>query len=48
MLPEADEAFLCDVVGGIVPLRAVGDQELSVGPVTRDLQEWLKSRQDRQ
>jgi 4-amino-4-deoxychorismate lyase len=48
MLPEADEAFLCDVVGGIVPLLAIGDLELPAGPVTRDLQEWLKSRQDSQ
>jgi len=47
MLPEASEAFLCDVVRGIVPLRAVDDLELPIGPVTRDLQDWLAGCQER-
>lgn len=48
MLPEATEAFVCDVVRGIVPLRSIGDQALTIGSVTRELQEWLTERQNRQ
>lgn len=48
MLPEASEAFLCDVVRGVVPLRAIDDLAFDIGPVTRELQEWLTERQSRQ
>jgi 4-amino-4-deoxychorismate lyase len=48
MLPEASEAFVCDVVRGIVPLRAVDGQEFTIGPVIRELQAWLAERQGQQ
>jgi 4-amino-4-deoxychorismate lyase len=41
MLQEADEIFICNTVKGIVPLTAVDDQEFAIGPVTRELQNWL-------
>jgi len=48
MLNEASEAFLCDVVRGIVPVCAIGDHEFDIGPMTRELQAWLKERQAQQ
>ncbi len=41
MLQEADELFICNTVKGIVPLTAVDEQEFAIGPVTRELQNWL-------
>ena len=41
MLQEADEIFICNTVKGIVPVTAVDDQEFAIGPVTRELQNWL-------
>lgn len=41
MLYEADEVFICNTVKGIVPLTAVDDHEFAIGPVTRELQNWL-------
>lgn len=39
---EADEAFVCNSVMGIVPLRRIGERNLPIGPVTRGLQElWI-------
>src|SRR5579872_6144902 len=34
----ADEAFMCGTAAEVTPLRSVDDQELGVGPVTRELQ----------
>lgn len=42
MLPEADEAFTCSAIRGIVPLRRIDDQAFTIGPVTRELQAWLE------
>jgi len=44
MLPEVDEAFLCNAVRGIVPLRRLDALEWNIGPVTRDLQAWFERR----
>lgn len=42
MLSEADEAFTCSSIRGIVPLRRIDDHAFAVGPVTRELQAWLE------
>ena len=42
MLWDANEAFLCNAVRGVVPLTAVNDHVYGIGPVTRELQEWLR------
>jgi 4-amino-4-deoxychorismate lyase len=42
MLWDADEAFLCNTVRGIVPLTAVNDHVYGIGPVSRELQGWLR------
>lgn len=42
MLEGATELFICNVVRGIVPLRRVDDRDYPVGPVTLELQQWLK------
>lgn len=41
MLREADEVFICNTVKGIVPVTAIDGHEYNIGPVTRDLQNWL-------
>jgi 4-amino-4-deoxychorismate lyase len=41
MVQEADEVFICNTVKGIVPVTAIDDQEFDIGPVTRELQNWL-------
>jgi len=41
MLLEADEVLICNTVRGIVPVTAVDDREYDIGPVTRELQNWL-------
>ncbi len=48
MLPEVSEAFVCDVIRGIVPLRSIGDHPLTIGSVTREIQDWLMELQSRQ
>jgi branched-chain amino acid aminotransferase len=35
----ADEAFMCGTAAEVTPLRAVDDQEIGVGPVTREIQQ---------
>ncbi len=41
-LLQADEAFVCNSVMGIVPLRRIGDKTFPIGSVTRSLQEqWV-------
>lgn len=41
MLPEADEVFVCNAVRGIFPVTRVDHWEFDIGPVTREVQEWL-------
>lgn len=41
LLNEADELFICNSVRGIWPLTGVGEQKFNIGPVTRELQDWL-------
>ncbi len=35
----ADEVFMCGTAAEVTPLRSIDDHELSVGPITRELQE---------
>lgn len=44
MLPEADEVFLASAVDGIVPVTAIDHWEYAIGPVTREVQEWLAAQ----
>lgn len=41
MLPEADEVFVCNAVRGLFPVTRIGHWEYDVGPVTREIQQWL-------
>jgi 4-amino-4-deoxychorismate lyase len=43
LLHEADEVFICNSVRGIVPVTAIDAESYSIGPVTRELQDWLSS-----
>jgi 4-amino-4-deoxychorismate lyase len=42
MLWDADEIFLCNTVRGVVPVTAVNGHAYGIGPVTRELQDWLR------
>ncbi len=42
MLPEADEVFVCNAVRGIFPVTRIDHWEYSIGPVTREVQSWLR------
>jgi len=44
MLPEADEVFVCNAVRGVLPVTSVGSWDYGVGPVTREIQDWLKQQ----
>jgi 4-amino-4-deoxychorismate lyase len=44
MLPEAAELFVCNSVRGILPVRRVDHWEYEIGPVTREVQDWLENR----
>ena len=44
LLNEADEVFICNTVRGIVPLRSIAGRDYQIGPVTRELQAWDKSK----
>jgi len=46
LLQEADEVFICNAVRGIVPVIAIDGQEYTIGPVTRELQSWLRDRNE--
>lgn len=46
LLQEADEVFICNSVRGIVPVTAIDDQDYPIGPVTRELQSWLRDRNE--
>lgn len=41
MLPEADEVFLCNAVHGVLPVTRIDHWEYGIGPVTRNIQDWL-------
>lgn len=44
MLPEADEVFVCNAVRGIFPVTRIDHWEYEIGPVTREVQQWLESQ----
>jgi len=39
---EADEVFICNSVKGVIPLTAIDEQRFEIGPVTREVQNWLQ------
>ncbi len=41
MLPDADEVFVCNSVRGIFPVTRIDHWEYPIGPVTREVQQWL-------
>lgn len=41
MLPEAHEIFICNAIRGVRPVLRIGHWEYGVGPLTREVQEWL-------
>ena len=41
MLPEAEEVFVCNAVRGIFPVTRIDHWEYEVGPVSREVQQWL-------
>jgi 4-amino-4-deoxychorismate lyase len=44
MLPEADEVFVCNAVRGIFPVTRIDHWEYEIGPVTREVQQWLDAQ----
>ena len=42
MLLEADEVFVCNSVRGIFPVSHIDHLEYSIGPLTREVQQWLE------
>ena len=44
MLPEADEVFVCNAVRGVFPVTRIDHWEYPIGPVTREVQEWLETQ----
>jgi 4-amino-4-deoxychorismate lyase len=44
MLPEADEIFVCNAVRGIFPVTRIDHWEYDIGPVTREVQQWLETQ----
>ena len=44
MLPEAEEVFVCNSVRGIVPVNRIDDWVYDTGPVTREVQDWLRQQ----
>ena len=47
LLKEADEVFICNSVRGIVPVTAIDGQDFQIGPLTRELQNWLSGGEQR-
>lgn len=41
MLPEAQEVFVCNSVRGVFPVTRIDHWEYPIGPVTREVQDWL-------
>ena len=44
MLPEADEVFVCNAVRGVFPVTRIDHWEYEIGPVTREVQQWLEGQ----
>jgi 4-amino-4-deoxychorismate lyase len=44
MLPDSDEIFICDSVRGVLPVVRIDHWEYDVGPVTREVQDWLEQQ----
>ena len=44
MLPEAPEVFICNSVHGVLPVTRIDHWEYEIGPVTREVQEWLEQQ----
>jgi 4-amino-4-deoxychorismate lyase len=44
MLPEANEAFLCNSVRGVMPIRRIDNWEYKLGPVAAEIREWLEQQ----
>jgi len=44
MLPEAPEIFICNSVHGVLPVTRIDHWEYEIGPVTREVQEWLEQQ----
>ncbi|MFC1690079.1 aminodeoxychorismate lyase [Pseudomonadota bacterium] len=44
MLPDAEEIFICNTERGVLPVIRVGHWEYEIGPVTREVREWLKQQ----
>lgn len=42
LLFGADEVFVSNVIRGVVPLRKIDEESFPVGPVTRELQAWVR------
>jgi 4-amino-4-deoxychorismate lyase len=44
MLQEAEEVFICNAVRGVIPVNRIGDWEYALGPVSREVQDWLRQQ----
>jgi 4-amino-4-deoxychorismate lyase len=44
MLPEAEEVFVCNSVQGVLPVIRIDHWEYEIGPVTREVREWLEKQ----
>ncbi len=44
MLPEAHEIFVCDSIHGVLPVTRIDHWEYEIGPVTREVQDWLNQQ----
>jgi len=44
MLPEANEIFVCNSIHGVVPVTRIDHWEYEIGPMTRDVQDWLNQQ----
>ena len=44
MLPEADEVFICNALHGVYPVTRIDHWEYEIGPVAREVQEWLAAQ----
>ena len=47
MLAEAHEVFVCNAIRGVRPILRIGHWEYGIGPITREVQEWLARDQSR-
>jgi 4-amino-4-deoxychorismate lyase len=44
MLPEAQEIFMCNSIQGVIPVVRIDHWEYEIGPVTREVREWLENQ----